>query len=354
MAKLTSCLVVSDLHLNTKSRDSYRWKIWKLLRQTIVKYDIMTVFILGDLTEEKDFHSSHLVNGIVDNLKSLCDTRAGGITHVLRGNHDGIDPNEPYFGFLDSIIGVKYYKEPTIIHPMGKSPAVLMLPHCDSLDDKVVEGNVDYIMAHFTVEGAASESGGKLLGGIPQNKLKLLPRAPILSGDVHKPQYFIDLNLRYVGAPYHVRFGDDFVPRIIVFDSDGKRINVSTSFPYRVKLKICSRQDLDSLNEDKVKKGDQVKVDVVMRPEHMSEWQSWKTRLVDSIKEIGADLVGIEFSIEGGLSTVAADDRALGDGDPDEMIPWRAREALRRYCSDRKLAKSTAAVGMECFEAAEE
>ena len=53
-------LLTSDLHLTDRPNDAYRWDflskwLWGIRFDSLV--------ILGDLTEEKDCHSSVLVNG---------------------------------------------------------------------------------------------------------------------------------------------------------------------------------------------------------------------------------------------------------------------------------------------------
>ena len=95
-----SILIATDLHLSDRQRDRHRFGIFKWLREQQMKYQTKAVFILGDLTETKDTHNANLVNRIVDNLCSLAPP-----VFVLKGNHDYIDPSNPFFGFLDYIDG---------------------------------------------------------------------------------------------------------------------------------------------------------------------------------------------------------------------------------------------------------
>ena len=64
-------LLLADLHLTTTSRDEYRWKLFPWLYEAIIKNTVKYLFILGDLTESKNYHSAQLVNRIVDELCKL-------------------------------------------------------------------------------------------------------------------------------------------------------------------------------------------------------------------------------------------------------------------------------------------
>src|SRR5882672_1978733 len=187
-------LFTADIHCSDNPRDSYRFRLFKWLAHQQEVYKTDTVFILGDLVTAKDYHSSVLINKIVDGLKSLKPP-----IFVLRGNHDGIDPTLPYFKFLNHIEGIVFCVEPTLLEDYQ----VLMVPHQlnQAALNKALKMAPDgcLVMLHQTVSGAISETGARLTGlTVPSNcKAK-----SIFSGDIHKPQKVGQVT--YVGSPFAV------------------------------------------------------------------------------------------------------------------------------------------------------
>jgi hypothetical protein len=353
-APLTNALMVSDLHLNVNPRDAYRWKIWDVLLTMCNKYSLTTLFILGDLTEEKDFHSAHLVNGIVDNLERISKQRID--IAILSGNHDGIDPKEPFFRFLRTVPGVSYSHTPDIVVVGGCT--VYMLPHCNSLQhivDNPTSEACDIVMAHITVEGALPNIGSRPLPGIHTADIaNVFGTLPIYSGDVHKPQKIG--TVEYIGAPYHINFGDEFTPQLVWFDAHGRPTvtrdsDFSYQFPRRFKFTIKENRDIADMT-DRLGISDQFKVSVIMRQDQMPEWQEWQEMIKDAAKRTNAELVGTDFTVMAGPSDDGSKDKRPVDGDP-ASVPWRAREAFERYCDERRLARSTERVGRQLFDSAE-
>src|SRR3974390_2270860 len=116
---LMKWLITSDIHLSDRPRDSYRFGLFKWLVQQQRQHNTTPTFILGDLTHEKDNHSSLLVNRAIDEMTQLKPP-----VYILRGNHDGIDPNNPYFGFLSCIDGFEFVGIPT-----ARNFGVSLIPH---------------------------------------------------------------------------------------------------------------------------------------------------------------------------------------------------------------------------------
>src|SRR5882672_7996340 len=193
-------LITSDLHLSDRPRDSYRFGLFKWLarQQQLNRAD--ATFILGDITERKDNHPSTLVNRIVDELIGLKPP-----VYILKGNHDFIDPDNPYFRFLNCIDGVYFITTPTTLH------GFTMIPHCR--DQTEFNAACDLIkpqtgvLIHQTLNGAKAESGARL-AGLQATPIEAKHPLGCWAGDVHRPQRHGLVT--YVGAPYTVRFGDDF------------------------------------------------------------------------------------------------------------------------------------------------
>lgn len=113
-------LFVGDLHLNDTARDAYRHNFqWWLLDQ-VKKIKPRRVIFVGDFTDAKDQHRAWLVNkiaGYFDRLSRETDIVA------LMGNHDYLDPDNPFFAFLSHIPGITWVMRPKAIDGW------LFLPH---------------------------------------------------------------------------------------------------------------------------------------------------------------------------------------------------------------------------------
>ena len=218
-------MVTGDLHWNDKSIDSYRHDFVRTMVRLIIKYDVEVFIILGDLTEEKDHHGAWLVNTIFSHIYRLavnCDV------YILRGNHDSLVTSIPFFRPLGRLERVTWINKPKVIRGLPlPSKEILFLPH--TRDHERDWSGIDfhkfqYVFTHNTFAGARAENGVKL-EGIPHSLFSR--KQNVISGDIHVPQQLGPVT--YVGAPYPIRFGDDFSPRILMFNDDGG----TRSFSYK-------------------------------------------------------------------------------------------------------------------------
>ena len=281
-------LVSSDLHLTDRPRDAHRFGIFGFLAKQQRKHGVTATFILGDITDKKDNHSASLVNRIVNELTQLAPP-----VYVLKGNHDFIDPNNPFFGFLNCIDGLRFVTKPTYLKDLG----VVMIPHQPNqaaFDEacKVIPTNAAGVMLHATLEGAIAESGRHLSGlQWPLTHSKSLGRV-VLAGDIHRPQRLAN-GVTYVGAPYTVRFGDDFDPRVLLV-RDGKLQDLHYDCPRKWVLNV---RDAEELGRSKARTGDQVKVRLELAREEAVEWKTHKQAILDTCKEMGLEVFGVELIV---------------------------------------------------------
>src|SRR5216684_1999102 len=108
--RFMATILVSDVHFTNNPRDEYRWGLLPWLVEQVDNRSIDQVLILGDLTDHKDRHPSSLVTRLSDGLHDLGQHCA---VVVLRGNHDAVDPNLPFFGFVNKFPNVFFISEPT-------------------------------------------------------------------------------------------------------------------------------------------------------------------------------------------------------------------------------------------------
>lgn len=284
--------IISDIHLSDNPRDKYRHDFMLSLPQRLNDAGCEALMVLGDLTEEKDRHAAPLVNAVADHFHDIAFTHKFPVL-ILRGNHDGVSPNDPFFGFLNNMPGVTFVVHPREARNLPKPwPDLLgnslLLPHArdyafewEGLDFEKRR----FIFAHNTFAGAASEHGHKL-SGIPTSVFP--PRAVVVSGDVHTPQSLGVVT--YVGAPYTVDFGDDY-PNGRMGIIDGKKLSFIEldDVPQKRLVEVRSLTQLDRL---KFHKDDVVKVRV-----KMSNPQEWQRVRADVLEWAGNAKVRLHMAV---------------------------------------------------------
>ncbi len=287
-------LATGDLHLTDRPRDAYRFGLFRWLAKQQTKYKPEATFILGDLTDQKDHHSSRLVNQLMEGLYMLQPP-----VFVLRGNHDGIDPNNPYFKFINMIEGLTF-----VVNPAEVLPGVHLIPHqreqaAFDAACRVIRPNPRAIMVHQTFNGAIAESGARLTG-LAASPIELLKPELCWAGDVHKPQRCGPVT--YLGAPYHVRFGDQYEPRVMLL-KDGHAINLHFDCPRKWALTITDVSDLEG--NESLCEGDQVKLLVRLTREEAVQWQTIKKACVEACKKLGLEIHGVDLEVASGKRTRA-------------------------------------------------
>lgn len=325
-------LVTADLHLTDSPRDAYRFGIFNWLAQQQEKYDVDSTFILGDLTDKKDRHSAVLVNRIVDELKKLKPP-----VYILRGNHDGINPDTPFFKFLNSINGIKF-----VTKPLTLMNSTRLIPHChdqaefDAACRQMADG-LPAVMLHQLVDGAIGETGRRLTG-VSTSLIESKHPKVVWAGDIHKPQ---DVGcVSYVGAPYHTRFGDNFQPRVVLYDSNtGRTVSLLFVAPYKWALTV---RDAGQITEDQhLNAGDHVKVTVELAREEAIEWASYRKRIVDACKARGLDIYGLNLKV---LTNTRRERKRI------ESKATSPEEVFLQFCRAENVASNIQQVGVELMK----
>ncbi|HET9285667.1 MAG TPA: metallophosphoesterase [Candidatus Angelobacter sp.] len=306
-------LVVGDTHFTDKTRDAHRFDIFKWIKEERKQRKIEYVTFMGDIADSKDRHTATLVNKISDGLNIL-----GCPAMILMGNHDYIDPNSPFFGFLSWMENLVFLNHPCRCFEFTGPAAI---PHCRTQDQfdqavekllKIYEEPPTTLFLHNTFTGAVSETGA-VLSGLRPSWVDYFKPARVYAGDVHKPQTAGPVT--YVGAPYHIRFGDDYKPRVLLLDGD-KETELYFPAPKKWKLNITSPDDILGRNE--LKPGDQVKVTLELAREEIPEWKSMRARIADICREMGLEVYGI--SLKANTAIRKAKDVNRLHADPKEIL----------------------------------
>lgn len=325
-------LVTGDWHLNDNPRDDYRHKFQRKLRGLVEAHQASTVVMLGDLTEAKEGHNAHLVNRIVEELSMLSK-----LAHViiLKGNHDYVDPACPFFRFLGHLPNVEWVGQPCVLEIDRKR--FLFLPYTakwktdwnPTFFKTYCKGPIEAVFAHQTFRGAISENG-EILDGV---HLNVIPKGlPVISGDVHMPQEHG--RLTYVGAPYTIRFGDVFEPRILKLKG---AIKESIPCPGQQKYLIKAKSIVSAMKQIDRHREDILKVQIDWDGEKIEKWSALRRDLLEWAKERDIQLHGVEAVIEGKTRAKRYEvSRAQSD-----------REIIKAYCKANDVSAVLEGVGQK-------
>jgi hypothetical protein len=325
MGEVMRTIVTADLHLTARQQDAYRWDF---LNKWLWEQDFNNLVILGDLTDEKDCHSSRLVNRIIDELTALA--REGISIHLLKGNHDYIEAERPFFAFLSHFSNCSYYSETCLVEignarwaffPHSREAGWGDLPRLKSV-------GIDFIGCHQIFSGALSASGISL-SGFDAGDLRGVGR--VWSGDVHVPQRVGVVE--YVGAPYPVHFGDVFTPRVVLLDGEECR----DLYPAHVQKLVLRITDPGQVEEDASwKPGDHVKIELSLSRADFGKWEKCRKKLERICKTNELVLCGIELKVRG---------REKPTLDSEVGIPHGFVDQFEAYVKHQKIDSSDALVG---------
>lgn len=330
-------LLVADVHLDEEQKNEYRWGLLDWLGAQ----EWQQLFILGDLTDKKDRHSATLVNKLVSGIVGLTNKGRRDV-FILKGNHDCIDADHPFFEFLDLFPGVRYvthaFLAPSVNVSSTKQISVAVLPYepaiSNSWEQPGFPKEADIAFLHGTVTGCVVENGSRLTG-IPKEALAGFGK--VWAGDIHVPQVLG--NVEYVGAPYHIHFGDKFIPRVVrlkdwEYDCD---LHYTTA---RKELVTISRdEDYEKLRA--FSPGDMVKLRIILPYQIANEWRVASNKAKRICKDLGLIVDGVELITD---RSVIPLDRLTANAELSD------EDALHKYIELEKLDRQRGEVGVELLK----
>ena len=323
-------IATGDWHLTDNPKDSYRWGIFPWLVEQVKEHKVDRLALLGDVTDAKDHHSEVLANRLVDELAMLA--RHCEIIWSP-GNHDGQQEGRPFFRFADHVARL------TVLTKPEATGGCLFLPNTRDYKtawSKLHFDHYNYIYCHQTFEGCLSENGMRL-PGIPHNAFGKT-KALIYSGDIHSPQIVSTKpRIEYVGAPYRIRFGDSFKPRLLLID-DSPRSQKDLHFPTMNKflLEIDADDPLASLKKKIAKlgaaEGDQLKIRIVLSRADYPRWAQLKEAAKQIGEKAGLEIFGPELRADNRVASLpskgqpAARGEGQGRQSPSQALAAYARK----------------------------
>jgi hypothetical protein len=334
-----NALLITDLHLTANPRDDYRWKLFDWLQTTIISNSVKCLFILGDLTDQKDYHSGRLVNRVVGAFTHLYRCGCLVYIYIIPGNHDGDDPYMRFFKFLGKFPFIRFIETPWEEEIAGRT--VRMLPHTRNAEadwSAVDMSSADLILTHVTVHKAVSESGVEL-EGVPVSLFRTARRAKIYSGDVHVPQ--IVGPVEYVGAPYPIKFGDKFTPRVVLLENMRKPKDLFPPSLSRVMLDLVP-DDNKTYGLEKLARGDQVKVRLHLSRSQYVDWNRYKKNIMEGCAKFELELCGLEL--------VKRDKVKIRLRGKAKTIGRTVEQVFADYCIQHKLDERMVEVGTQLMQ----
>lgn len=338
-------LFTADWHLTDRPRDEYRFGIFDLIVGMYETHNLDMVFMLGDITDAKDKHSSRLVNRIVEGLNRLpCPI------YILKGNHDYTSEDNPFFGFLGNLENVYFVNEPRMVvfraerisGPNEGPFNILMLPH--TRDDGAWQGYVDkwagkadIAFIHQCVEGVIAENGARL-SGLSTLPLRALKAGRMYAGDIHRPQT-VDV-VTYVGSPYNIRFGDDFTPHVLIYDTETDKVEtIKTDFPRKYIFRVRSIEEVVDKIAD-TEEGDHVQFVIELPREERVEWPTYKTRVTKLCLDAGLNLGGVKLHVKKQSKRVRLEDAPA-------VVKRTNKEVMADFCKVEKVPTEFRDVGLQ-------
>jgi DNA repair exonuclease SbcCD nuclease subunit len=314
-------ICTGDLHFNTNPHDEYRWGIIDWLCENSKGVD--ELIFVGDYTGPKDSHPGLLVNRFkesVDKLRSHFSS-----VYILYGNHDGLTQETAFWKFLNGMRdNVHFIDRPSYAElSIGK---VLFLPA--GIDWSLIQNNgiTKYIFTHATFEGAISETGYQLTG-VPLSHAERIG-IPIISGDIHKPQIIGDF-IEYVGAPYHIRFGDQYQPRVMHIDNEDTRSNLYYPAPQKKVYNIRTLEDFEKLPIDDKQ---HAKIRVHLDRGSLTEWPLIQSEIKARASEAGLMNIRPELVLKPEVSSTGH--RSQDIKSPEQLV---SEYADRHNASERHI-----------------
>lgn len=347
-------LITTDLHFSDRANAEYRWDVLEHLTDAMQKHDATDLFILGDLTDEKDHHSAALVHRMIEGFNYLRDTRYSETPqeiHILKGNHDYIDPDLPFFSFLRWMYEDVHYIQDTILDRRD----FLFLPHTrhpeiDWRDDVVIEQMkaAKFIFCHQTFTGGVSQDGYPMEGSSYENLIKPHTDALVFSGDLHKQQVIGD-KVHYVGSPYPTTFQrTKHQGRFVLLDAESgtfEDIKVDMGQRFSIVADINDEHGLHKLMEDNhVGEDDILKITVTSDDKSVHKWFDYKKALLEDASREGIDVASIELR----LSTSSTEEIVERQQERHKAPV----EQLDEYCSAKEVPPEVAQVGKDNLEKA--
>lgn len=323
-------LLISDLHLDETIQNEYRWNIFNQIRDKIKEHNLNSIYILGDLTDKKDRHSSNFVNRMVKEISSLRELLSFTSEVIfLAGNHDYVDQNNPFFSLLKYMGITCVYGKQLENYTKPLNNRELFLPHVKNPQE--IYSNIDFskyniCFTHLDVKGTKLENGMKSLEGLP---ISFFKNTLTFSGHIHVGQKVKD-NFYYIGSPYSIIYErEDILHRGIILTYDKDSIDFKDTyfnFPRKIVKSIKSVEDVKQLNDN-----NNYKLEIEVDKSEME--------IVNKINK--------EMSNKDNVKKVNVKVKVNNMIDQNNMRNSKSKDYFKRYVADNEISDKLIKIGKE-------
>lgn len=299
----------------------------KLFFPYLKKHKIKTIMHLGDF-----FDNRTQINVLIAHewRKRVVEKLVDYDTHVIVGNHDTYFKNTSRVNTLYEFLkghGIRIYKDPSIVHIAGKPIQLIPWINEDNQNAsrKAIEAaTAEICMGHLELRGFRTNGGYINKKGQDHDEYNGFDM--VLSGHFHDPSH-ID-NVRYIGAPYEMNWGDADRPRgFSVLDTETNEIEFVPN-PHKLFVKIEYQEGTnppDDLEGKFVKVFARQDKDSVLYETFLDMIRTQKPNKLESIEgkaelvedyemvDMGADLMEIINKSVDGLNLSESESGAIKD-----------------------------------------
>lgn len=348
-------LLTSDLHLTPRPEHAYRLEYLEWIARTVTEEHVHAVVIAGDLVDAKDRHPAWFVNRIVDLLVTIVDQLYteydDGRLHLLFGNHDGPSKDEPFWNFLRHIPHIHYHTKLTFDHNPRVDATLIFAPF--GKEHELIErlkgalsSHMHVAFLHASADNALVENGTRIANEkLPSVFIPSMHRdkVRVFSGDIHVPQQLGDIT--YIGSPYHTRFGDQFQPRTLIYDTAKDQLETllyeDAPQLLTMRVEVPNQEQVYHFIEKNVRGRDQVKLigsaDHTLLP---ADWQAFTKFVAHALDECGAVLKSAKLEVlRVDAESVRAPSARRGDG-----------AIVRTYAHQQGFSEETTQEGLAIVE----
>jgi len=323
-------LFTADLHLTTRPEDEYRWEIFTWLGTQGKARNVDTIFILGDLTDRKDHHPAKLANALVDRLSDLAKTFQ---LVILKGNHDYVDPEWPFFRFLSKFPKIKFFSKPG---EFTWGYDFLCLPHSNNWRSEwrgLKREEYDFVLIHQAIGGAHTPTGFEV-SGVPSSFFDRCDT--VIAGDIHVPQQVG--KVIYCGSPHPVDFGDDFQPRVLFWNGEALKSVKRTT----LKKTVLRITDPKEIRKADLTEGDQVRIVLRLPRSSLSDWTKLRAEALAEASAAGLVARAIEMEPLTERPRLQPGERRQLGNNPASIF--------EQFCVEQKVAEDMIEVGRELLK----
>lgn len=221
-------ILVCDTHAGVHSASAFwhdvNYKLFQHIADTCVKRDISTILHLGDFFQDRKALSLLTLDAAIKTAKLLTDFK----TYILLGNHD---------------LFYKYQSKPTSLDIFSAFENIeivdeLKTINIDGYDLTLAPWTVETIPACETLLGHFEVTGFGFPVKFKYEIGDFDKCGQVYSGHFHSPSE--QANIRYLGAPYHMEFGETGDHRgYYIFDHGNLEFIEFDEYPRFKKLVAC-------------------------------------------------------------------------------------------------------------------